>query len=86
MEQVCGVLGNRVQRAVGTEVGRGVKDAAQLVQLLTLVQRRHRDFVPHRLHAGEVGLYADGAEGGYDEQRRRLQMHLVAEQLVKSGV
>ena len=51
-----------------------------------MVQGGHRDFVALGLHAGEVGLYSDGAEGGDDEQGRRLEVDLVAEQLVQGGV
>ena len=35
---------------------------------------------------GEVGLDADGPEGGHDEQRRRLQVDLVPEELVQAAI
>ena len=85
-EKVCGVLGSSIQGAVGTEFGGSMKGPIELVQVFFPVQRGHREFVPHSLHPGEVGLYPYGAEGGNDEQRRRLEVDLVAEQLVQGGV
>ena len=50
-----------------------------------MVQFDNGDLVPDGLHAGEVGLNTDGAEGGHDEERRRFEVDLVAQQLVQRG-
>ena len=49
-----------------------------------LLQAGHRNLVPGGLHILEVGLYAYRIKGRHHQQRRRFEMHLVTQQLVKS--
>ena len=81
LEEIGGLLGDGVNGAVGPELGRGEEGVAELVEVRGLVETAHRDFVPHRFHSREVGLYPYRAERGNDQQRRRLEVHLVTQQL-----
>ena len=81
-EQVSARLGCFSNSAVGPELLRLVEGPAQHLQMLGLVEVLHRDFVECGLHAREVGANTDGTERGDDQQRRCLQVDLVAEQLV----
>ena len=83
LEQVGGLLGDGVHRAVGTKVGRGEEGPLQFAELSGLVQFGDGNLVPDGFHAGEVGLNTYGAERRYYEQRGRFQMDLVAKQLVQ---
>ena len=55
-------------------------------QPLRLLQLPDTEVVPRRLHPREVGLDAYRLEGRHDQQRRRLQVYLVAQQLVEGAV
>ena len=55
-------------------------------QPLRLLQLPDAEVVARRLHPREVGLDAYRLEGRHDEQRRRLQVYLVPQQLVERPV
>ena len=71
-EDVGGFLGDVFGGAVGAKFVRGVKGVVEFNQIFGGVQFRHREFVADGFHTGEVGLDADGAERGYNQQWRGL--------------
>ena len=86
VEEIGGLPGQGVKGAVGPEVGGRVKDPAQGFEMFLLIEAGHRDVMSHGLHSGEIGLDANGLEGGDDQQGRGLEMDLVPEQLVQGAV
>ena len=85
-EQVGGFPGDFLYRPVGAQIGRGKKGAAEQLQLFRLGQVGQGNIVPRRHHPRKVGLDPDRAERGYDKQRRRLEVNLIAEQLLHGRV
>ena len=77
----------RVHRAQPLpEPGRREEHVPQQFQPLRLLELSDADVVARRLHPREVGLDPYRLEGRHDQQGRRLQVHLVAQQLVKRPV
>ena len=85
-EQVGGFPGDFLYRPVGAQIGRGKKGAAEQLQLFRLGQVGQGNIVPRRYHPRKVGLDPDRAERGDNQQRRRLEVNLIAEQLLHRRV
>ena len=87
LEQRCRVPGHRVHRPQAfAEAVRREEHVPHQAQPLRLLQILDAEVVARRLHPREVGLDPYRLEGRHDEQRRRLQVHLVAQQLVEGTV
>ena len=84
-EQVGRFLGNLLHRPVGPELAGSEEGAAQFDQMFRLVQSRNRDFVQDGFHAREIGADEYVAKRRDDEQGRRFQVNLIAQQLVESS-
>ena len=85
-EQVGGFPGYRVDRSVGAKLDGRMEGPSQLVEVFLLVEGGHRNLVPFRRLTRKIRLDADGLEGRNYEQRGRLQVDLVPEELVQCAI
>ena len=82
---------SRVRNLTGMNFGnpepvRREEDVPHQAQPLRLLQFPDAEVVARRLHPREVGLDPYRLERRHDQQRRRLQVHLVSQQLVERPV
>ena len=86
VEQGGGFLRNLFYGTIRAQGVGVVESVAEQFQMGRFVQPGDGDFVADGFHPRKVGADAYGLERRYDEQRRRFEMHLIAEQLVEGVV